>query len=155
MIACTFFGHRDSPKELKPILRMIITELIEYEGIKTFYVGNQGSFDFMAHDVLRELKLCYPEINFYIVMAYPPKQSTALSLKYEIIVPEGIESVPKRYAILHRNKWMVENSGYVVTYVNRNSGGAAKFRDLAIKKNKKVIDLANFPFFEDWSFDLF
>lgn len=155
MISCTFFGHRDSPKELKPLLRKIITELIEYEGIKTFYVGNQGAFDFMVHDVLRELKLCYPEIHYYIVLAYKTKQITANTAKCETIIPEGIETVPKRYAIPLRNRWMVENSDYIVTYVKRNNGGAAKFRDLAMRKNKKIIDLANFPIFDFLSFDLF
>jgi len=37
---------------------------------------------------------------------------------------------------------MVENSQYVVTYVTRTFGGAAQFKELAIKKGKTVIEIA-------------
>ena len=62
--ACTFFGHRDSPASIRPQLRALLMELVERQGVTTFYVGNHGAFDAMAAGVLRELKLLYPEISF-------------------------------------------------------------------------------------------
>ena len=48
---CTFFGHRDAPPGVKSSLRQVISELIEQQGVKQFYVGNQGSFDAMARSL--------------------------------------------------------------------------------------------------------
>ena len=47
------------------------------------------------------------------------------------ILPDGIEKVPKRFAIDYRNKWMIKKSDYVITYVNDISGHSIKFKDLA------------------------
>ena len=49
--------------------------------------------------------------------------------------------MPLRFAISYRNKWMIEQSDYVVTYVNHSWGGAAQFKELAEKKGKTVIEL--------------
>ena len=57
------------------------------------------------------------------------------------VFPEGLESVPPRYAIDRRNRWMLDRSDYVVTYVRNPYGGAAKYKELAIKKHKTVIEL--------------
>ena len=40
-----------------------------------------------------------------------------------------------------RNRWMLERSDIVVTYV-RSPGGAAKFKALAERKGKHVIEVA-------------
>lgn len=52
------------------------------------------------------------------------------------VFPEGIELVPKRFAISFRNRFMVEQSDTVIAYVVSPCGGAAKFTDLALKKEK-------------------
>ena len=74
-------------------------------------------------------------------MRYLPRQEDPLCDTDHTLLPEGIESVPTRFAIEFRNKWMIDHSDIVVAYVTRSFGGAAKFRDLAKKKGKTVIDL--------------
>ena len=59
----------------------------------------------------------------------------------DTMLPEGIETVPKRYAIHHRNKWMIDHADYVVTYVTRSYGGAAKFQESAKNANKVIRSL--------------
>ena len=46
MCVCTFFGHRDCPNTIKPLMREVIIDLIENQNVDTFYIGQQGSFDF-------------------------------------------------------------------------------------------------------------
>ena len=58
------------------------------------------------------------------------------------ILPEGIEAVPRRFAINYRNKWMLTKSDIVVTYVTRNFGGAAQFKELAEKKGANIVTLS-------------
>ena len=134
---CTFFGHRDVPREKEPILKSTLIDLIENKNVDTFYVGNNGNFDNMVSAILSELSLTYP-IKYYIVLAYLPKMETD-NIEHTIL-PEGIENVPLRFAISYRNKWMIEKADYVVTYVNHSWGGAAQFKELAEKKGKTVIE---------------
>ena len=47
---CCFFGHKDTPETIKGNLFAAIEQLIVEHGVETFYVGNQGSFDFYEHN---------------------------------------------------------------------------------------------------------
>ena len=142
-MTCTFFGHSTIYKQTEPALRSTLTELIENHGVDMFYVGNHGDFDRTVRGVLRELSLRYP-INYRVVLAYMPKKRGEFDADdySDTILPEGIENVPKRFAISYRNRWMIERSDFVVTYVAHSAGsGAAQFKKLAEKKGKRVINL--------------
>lgn len=141
--ACTFFGHRDCPETIKPKIREAIIDLIENHGVTMFYVGNQGNFDRMVRSALKEVITAYPGIGYAVVLAYMPSAKVAnLSEDFsDTMLPEGIEKVPKRFAIPWRNKWMIEHADYVVTYVTRSCGGSAKFQGIAIKMDKRIYDL--------------
>jgi len=144
MSKCTFFGHRDAGNKIEPTLRSTLIDLIENKNADTFYVGNHGAFDRMVLKNLRLLKNDYPYINYFVVLAYYPKEQSALiSQDYsDTIYPDGLESVPPKYAVAKRNRWMVEQSDIVVTYVKYSGGGAAQFKELAEKKGKMVYNLA-------------
>ena len=139
MAACTFFGHRDCPDFVKHKLLAAIENLIAEKHVTTFYVGNHGNFDRLVTSLLRDLAVLHPDIKYYVVLAYLPTK--AYSESYESIFPEGIEDVPKRFAIDFRNRWMIEKSDYVITYVNRSFGGAAKAKGYAKKQGKNVIEI--------------
>ena len=142
-MVCTFFGHRQVTKEIEPTLRAVLIDLIENHDVKRFYVGNHGGFDVMVQRVLKELSKAYA-IRFYVVLAYLPEQGSSLDLPDEVetLLPDGIETTPKRFAISYRNKWMIERADYVVTYVNHNIGsGAAQFKELAEKRGKHIIEI--------------
>lgn len=141
--ACTFFGHRDSPEIIKPKIRTAVIDLIENHGVTMFYVGNQGNFDRMVRSVLKEVTTAYPEVGYAVVLAYMPSTKTANNYEdfSDTMLPEGIEKVPKRYAIPWRNKWMIAQADFVVTYVTHPCGGAAQFSVLAKSKGKIVYDI--------------
>ena len=135
-MVCTFFGHRDAPKEIEPSLRLALIDLIENKNADVFYVGNHGNFDVMVRRQLEDLSKTYP-IKYYVVLAYMPSKNDAPD--EHSILPEGIETVPRRFAINYRNKWMLTKSDIVITYVTRPVGGAWEFKQLAEKANKIVI----------------
>lgn len=139
-MVCTFFGHKDTLSSERDKLKKAIIKEIEENNADTFYVGNHGNYDRMVFSVLRELKEAYPTISINVVLAYLPKDNSE-DLSYTVF-PEGIEKVPKRFAINFRNKWMIERSDTVIAYVKHSFGGAAKFVDLARKKRKTVINIA-------------
>lgn len=121
----TFFGHKDTPKNIEPTLRTTLIDLIENHGATVFYVGNNGSFDTMVHRQLEALSQTYP-INYSVVLAYLPTKKSDYEDYTNTILPEGIETVPKRFAISFRNKWMIQQAVVVVTYVTHSFGGAAQ-----------------------------
>ncbi len=142
-MVCTFFGHRDTPESIQPVLHHVLTELIEKQGVNTFYIGNQGSFDRMANAELKKLKEIYPHIRYTVVLAYMPQRKNGFPVVdySNTMYPDGLESVPLKFAIDKRNRMMVEWSDVAVTYVCCPVGGAAKFKALAEKKGKQVIEL--------------
>jgi hypothetical protein len=137
MEACTFFGHRDAPKSLEPVLRDTLLDLIENHAVQTFYVGSQGAFDAMVRRQLSALEKTHG-IRYYVVLAYLPQKHGLSEQDAHTLFPEGLELVPPRYAICRRNLWMLEQSRFVVTYVRRDVGGAARFKCLAEKKGRIV-----------------
>ena len=145
MSACTFFGHRDCPSSIEPKLREVLIDLIENHAVDVFYVGQQGAFDRIVRSVLKELLSIYPHIRYAVVLErLPLKRDEFDSLDYsDTMLPESIETVPPRFAISWRNKWMLKRSDYVVTYITHSWGGAAQFTESAQRQNKQVINLAS------------
>ena len=143
MSVCTFFGHHDCPSSIKPKLRETLVDLIENQSVDVFYVGNKVAFDDMVRSCLRELERIYPRINYAVVLErIPRKRDEFDTTDYsDTMVPEGIEEVPPRYAITWRNKWMLRNAIFVVTYVTHSWGGAAQFAEMAKRQGKTVINL--------------
>ena len=137
----TFFGHKDTPKEIEPTLRTTLVDLIENKNVTVFYVGNNGNFDTMVRRQLEDLSHTYP-ITYSVVLAYLPTKKSEYDDYTNSIFPEGIESVPKRFAISYRNKWMVDQADIVVTYVTHSFGGATQFKDMAERHGKTVIELS-------------
>lgn len=143
-MCCTFFGHRNLSPKIEPILRSAIIDLIENHNVTLFYVGNHGAFDSMVYKVLHELSEKY-EIKYYVVLAYLPKETNKHFYNdySDTILPDGIENVPKKFAIVYRNKWMIKKSDYVITYIiNRFKSNCTQFKEFAEKQGKTIIDLA-------------
>lgn len=137
----TFFGHKDTPTTIENDLNKTLIDLIENHNATIFFVGNNGTFDSMVRRQLELLSQTY-NITYNIVLAYLPTVKSKYDDFSNTILPEGIETTPKRFAISYRNKWMVKQSDIVVTYVTHNWGGAAQFKALAKKQGKTVIELS-------------
>ncbi len=143
MKSCTFFGHRDCPNGILPALRAAVEKGILQDGIDTFYVGREGAFDTLVASVLLEMTEKYPHIRFFVVLAYLPRAPLAGELQERTILADGVERVPRRFAILRRNEWMLERSEAVIVYVTRSFGGAAAFLQKARGSGKQIINLAD------------
>ena len=143
-MVCSFFGHKDAPYSLYPKIKEYTEKLILQHNIESFMVGNQGGFDSMVLKALRELKQTYSHICYNVVLAYMPtqKQECELYDPSETFLPEGIETVPKRFAISWRNKWMVRESDLILCYITHSWGGAAQYVEYAKRQGKEVINLS-------------
>ena len=105
-----------------------------------FYVGNNGNFDTMVRRQLEDLSQPYPK-TYNVVLAYLPTEKNKYDNLTNTIYPEGLETVPKCFVISWRNKWMIKQSDYVVTYITHSWGGAAQFVEIAERQEKSIIRL--------------
>ncbi len=135
---CTFFGHKDTPDAIYPLLEKTISEIIQKYPDIEFYVGHNGHFDGMARTALKKLSAPYT-----VVLAYlPTRRDEILYRGEDTLYPEGLETVPKRFAISHRNKWLVNNSDMVIAYISHIASRAAEFVRYAERRGKIVINIA-------------
>lgn len=127
------------------LLQSVLIDLIESQGADLFYVGSQGGFDRMVQKTLRRLQMAYPHIQCTVVLAYMPgeQRDTDTWGDFDTIFPDGLETTPRRFAISKQNRWMIEQADTVITYVAHSFGNAAKFKALAEKKEKRVINLSD------------
>ena len=133
MPSCFFIGHRDAPVGLLPQVWAAVEGLIVREGVTDFYVGSRGSFDRLAAAAVRELRETYPQIRLYLVLAYLPAKGTGEAPPgfTGTVFPEGLESVPRRFAIQRANRAMVDTCDFMVAYAPYAAGNARKVLDYA------------------------
>ena len=136
----TFFGHRDCYGLSEERVYHAIEALI-HKGADMFYVGNQGTFDGMAHRCLKMLKTVYPHMQYAVVLAYLPVQKREFEDLSDAIYPE-IEGHPK-FAIDRRNRWMIEQSDGCLCYLTHTWGGAYKYACIAKRRGLQIINLGD------------
>ena len=134
----TFCGHAQisQSEKIEKWLYAVTQKLIE-QGATTFYLGGYGAFDFLAASVLRAQKKRYPQIELVLVLAY--LNTGRNTSGYDSTVYPPLETVPHRFTISHRNRWMIEVSDVVVAYVLHDWGGAATTLRCAKQKKKQII----------------
>ena len=134
----TFCGHSKLYKtdSFSKWLDVILPSLIE-GGAGTFYLGGYGAFDGLAAAAVRKQKETYPHIELILVLAYLDRDID--TSYYDDSTYPPLERVPRRYAILRRNEWMVSASDVVVSGVTHSWGGAARTLGFAQRKNKVVL----------------
>lgn len=134
----TFCGHRElyDEKEVKVWLERVTENLI-VNGAETFYFGGYGAFDRLAASVLAEQKKRYPQIELVLILPYLNRRKDISPCDSSLYPP--LESVPKKLAIVRRNRWMVDQADVVVSYVLHSWGGAAMMLEYAKQKKKRII----------------
>lgn len=152
MKKCTFYGHRYTSAELRPVLLNTIRGMIEKMDVSVFYVGDKGAFDHMAESCVSQLRVEYPHIRLNVVLSRMPGEKREFEEENpDTLYPDGLEKVPPRFGIIYRNHWMAEHSDYAVVNVS-GRGGAADAADYADRKGVKILNIANreeakyFPF---------
>ena len=158
-MTCAFTGHRpqsllfgfdESDKRctsLKSVMRDQIVALIENEGVTHFITGMALGVDMYAAEIVLDLKSKYPHITLesaipcetqvikwsvasrerYYNIAAKCDKETMLQRKY---TPDCMEK---------RNKYMVDNSNYILAVWNGSRGGTGSTVKYARSKGKLII----------------
>ena len=140
---CVFFGHRDCPADLSEQLDNVIRRAVTEENIDTFWCGGMGDFDHQAAEAVRRMKKEFPHLRLELALAYLPPAPDERHQRYDAtFFPDGLETVPKRYAISRRNAWLARHCDLVICYTAFSWGGAYQAVQQAQRKHKTIWNLA-------------
>ena len=131
--------------DIKEQLKNILLNEIRKNPTCKFYLGGYGDFDGLCLLTLKELKNDLPEIELIFITPYLDTNYSKLEFAkyhYDDVIFPPLENVPRKFAILKRNEWMVEEADLVIAYVMYSWGGAAKTLEYAKRKKKTIINLA-------------
>jgi len=130
---CFFIGHRNAPEALRPLLEKAVERHITECGVTEFVVGYYGRFDYMAAGAVRAAKVRHPEVTLTLLLPYYPflHDTSDYDRTY---YPEGLETVPKPYAIIRANQHMVRNSDFLICYDRRYVGNTRDIVDMALRR---------------------
>lgn len=134
----TFCGH-DNVSDIDKVKDWLCNVLDQfvYEENVICYLGGYGGFDRLAASVVRQKQKSNPAVQAVLVIPYLYRKYDVSSYDRTLFPP--LESVPPRYAISKRNEWMVAQADVVIAYVTHGWGSAAKTRECARAKRKKII----------------
>lgn len=132
-MTCFFIGHRDAPEDIYAKLREAVADHITEHGVTDFVVGHYGRFDSMAARAVREEKVRYPEVTLTLLLPYYPY--TYDTDKYDgSFYPPGMEAVPKPYAIVRANQYMLRHSEYLICYCRGYPGNTRALVETALRR---------------------
>ncbi len=147
---CSCFGHSDV--EITDELRARTSKEIDKavaDGIKNFLFGGRSDFDDLVYDIVSQKMQRQPTLGIKRIFCFP--------LDRDLIKPpywfvkkeyEGYDCPPKDFyswytALYYRNCAMIDQSDLVLFYAEaRENSGAYKAYKYAVKKHKKIVNLA-------------
>lgn len=133
---CFFIGHREASDDLLPALRAAIEQHIVEYSVTEFLIGKYGGFDRLAAQCVIEAKQKHPEITLTLLLPYHPSER-------KIDLPQGFdgscyppcqESVPRQVAIVRANRYAVDHSDHLISYVWHAGSNARNILDHAEKR---------------------
>ena len=147
----TFCGHaRFSAKEgLEEKILEILKKTVG-DNKAELYLGGCGKFDSLAYSCGVKYKKEHPKISLvfvtpYLSVAYQQNRLKNEAERYDYILQPEIEDKPQKFAIVYRNRYMVEKADLVVAYVEHSWGGAYQMYMYAKRKGKEIYNLADEP----------
>lgn len=143
MKSCFFIGHREADERLLPKLIDTIESLVASEDVTCFYVGGYGGFDRIAASAVKRVKKNHPEIVLMLVLPYHPAERP-VQTPYGFdgtYYPEGMEAVPRKFAIVQANKCIVDNVDWLVAYVRHGASNSRKILEYAQRQGLPCINI--------------
>lgn len=136
---CIFFGHKDAPETILPLLEEQILHIICSEGINNFYVGNNGRFDLYAQRILYELAKT-KNVQYTIVLSYLGERALNGDQNATLLPFEQENALP-RFAISKRNEWLIHHATHAIVYAKYKISNSYRLAEKCKQKGIKTIYL--------------
>ena len=146
MKTCFFIGHREAGDELFPLLIKTVERYVLEYGVTQFVVGNYGGFDRVAAQVIKKIKQKYCAVTLLLLLPYHPSKCPIQTPDGfdGTYYPDGMETVPARFAIVRANRLMVDRSDFLIAFSWRTASNAGKLLEYAQKRAQQgVIQVEN------------
>ncbi|WP_125114552.1 MULTISPECIES: hypothetical protein [Clostridia] len=137
--SCFFIGHREASEEIYPALYAAVEQHILEYGVTEFIVGHYGGFDRLAASAVKEAKRFYPEVKLILLLPYHPAErpiSTPDGFD-DTFYPPGMESVPRKIAIVRANRYVVDHVDYLIAFVWHPASSAKDLVEYA-ERHKRI-----------------
>lgn len=150
---CCILGNRLVPRGQTEEIALRLEEKIlklHSLGVVRFFTGGGLGFDTLAAQVVLRVRAAHPDIRFILVLpcrdqaAKWPASAVATYEEIKALADEIIYTaeVTSRGHILKRNRYMVDNSDYILTHLSKTSGRTAQTIRYAEKTDHVVINVA-------------
>lgn len=142
--SCFLFGHAIAQPELLPRLEKAVEKHYTQYNARCFIVGCRGCFDQYATTVIKHLKEKYDDISLVMLLAYhPAERKVVLTKGFDGTFYPPLERVPRKYAIVKANQYMVTYADSIICYA-KYPGNSRKMLEFAKHKHtKKHIPITN------------
>ena len=132
-------GHREASSEILPALADAIETHISEYGVTEFIVGSHGGFDRFAARALTAAKERHPGITLLLLIAYHPgeraiEKPAGFDHTY---YPPGMERVPRRYAIVRANQYVIDHVDYLIAYAWHPASNAKEMLEYARRREDR------------------
>ena len=142
----TFCGHSSFKKTIEFEKKLLeYMEKIIGDKKAEMYLGNYGAFDSFAYDCCKKYQESHAKVSLIFVTPYLDNSNLELQrMRYNSIIYPEIERVPPKFAISHRNRYMIDKCDFVISYITHSFGGAYQTYKYAKRKNKVIFNLSDF-----------
>ena len=143
----TFCGHRDfvETAEAENQLTMFLEKYARENVRLVCYNGGYGNFDYFAAKCVQRMQEQYSNIRNCLVLPYIDQpfldRIAVFTNRFDETIYPPLENVPRKYAIIRRNEWMVDSADVVIACVKYSWGGAARTLEYARRKRKNIIQI--------------
>ena len=144
MKSCFFIGHREASEEIYPALCAAVERHIVEYGVTEFIVGHYGGFDRLAASAVKEAKRFHPEAKLTLLLPYHPAERPIPTPDGfdGTFYPPGMESVPRKAAIVRANRYVVDHVDYLIAYVWHPASNARELVEYAKRReNRNLIGI--------------
>ncbi len=117
-----FCGHSTYVEGAEDENKVIeILETVASGSTVDFFPGEYGAFDCFAYKCAKKFKAKYKSVKLIYVTPYLSfaKRDDFFAKGFDQIIYPEIESVPLKYAIVHRNRWIADQADVIIAYVKR------------------------------------
>ena len=145
----SFLGHRSlyNRNDLFERVKQAIIENVDFSDGVVFLCGGYGDFDDLCARVCRSIKKERGNCEIVFVTPYMAVRQQEKIKKwielgiYDSVIYPPLEKVPLKFAINKRNEWMIDQSDFVIAYVEHSYGGAYQSFGYAKRKKKRIVNL--------------
>ena len=144
MKTCFLFGHQDAPDGLRPRIEAAVEYHFTELGVRQFIAGGYGNYDRMAAGAVKAVKQRHSDICLTLLLPYhPAERPIETPPGFDgTLYPEGMESVPRKYAIVRANQYMIKNADTVICYVKHFGNTGALLEQAQKRSDLYVQNLA-------------